>query len=215
MSKNTKKSLIKTEKTTQNKKSNKRSKSKHPYLKKNLNTKARRDYIDNINYINGVISVNDPNVKGIRALNEEELDFLNKFNKEFYGASFSENDNENLHKDVGNSQQIEKVRTKIKKIKSKLKTSISRNKKNTLVKELEFYQDELLSLYPKKKCTDANNSRNRCLLNIGKLTNQVKLIPWNARHQDKFDEMIDQDSYFNEKVFYDIDKEDKKDLESD
>jgi len=43
---------------------------------------------------------------------------------------------------------------------------------------------ELCDVYPQKNCTDANNDRNRCLLNYGKSTNEVKLIPWESLDQN-------------------------------
>jgi len=57
---------------------------KYPYLQKNLNTKRRQDYLDNIFYVDGVKSVDRTQKEdGIRALNADEKEWLNRFNKEF------------------------------------------------------------------------------------------------------------------------------------
>ena len=64
---------------------NKRSRIKHPYLHPGMNIRKRKEYMDNIEYVNGV--KNNKGEEVIRKMNEEEKEWLNQFNKEFYGAS--------------------------------------------------------------------------------------------------------------------------------
>lgn len=67
------------------KKKTKRSKAKYPALKKDLNLRSRRDYIEP-EYINGVYDENGRQV--IRALTAEEKEWLNKFYEETVVTSF-------------------------------------------------------------------------------------------------------------------------------
>lgn len=64
---------------------NKRSKVKHPYLHPGMNPVKRKAYMDNIEYVRGTKNMHGETV--IRALDESEKDWLNQFNKEYYGAS--------------------------------------------------------------------------------------------------------------------------------
>jgi hypothetical protein len=73
-------------------------------LKKNKNLKLRQDYIDT-HYIDGMRSITGKG-KGIRALTEEEKDWLNKFYGEYTNASVNHesyddqlHDNEDLVRD--------------------------------------------------------------------------------------------------------------------
>jgi hypothetical protein len=73
-------------------------------LNKRKNLKLRQDYMDTF-FINGVTSVTGEG-KGIRALTEEEKDWLNNFYGEYYNASVNHrsyeeqlHDNEELVKD--------------------------------------------------------------------------------------------------------------------
>jgi hypothetical protein len=69
------------------KKQSKRSKSRWPNLDKSLNIKARRDYIEAY-YVNGVKDQNGKEV--MRALTDEEKDWLNQFYKEEINANLSD-----------------------------------------------------------------------------------------------------------------------------
>jgi len=173
-------------KKKESKKRNKRENKKYPYLDKSYNLKSRQDYMDNTYYVNGI--KNSKGKKVIRELNEEEKEFLNKFNAEYYGASFDKDDEKNLHKYKAEKKDLKKVREYIKELKSKIK-ELEKSGKNTeklraLYKEVEATREQLTELNPKLKCTDANNLRNNCLLNIGKATNEIKFIPWDELDQD-------------------------------
>jgi hypothetical protein len=82
-------------------------------------------------YTDGVTSVTGIG-EGIRALNEEEMEWLNKFEGEYTNASVSQSDPARLEKQLHNTKELA------------------------------------------KDCTDRNNSRNRCLLNVAKSTNNLK-----------------------------------------
>lgn len=86
--------------------------------------------------MNGVKSITGSGESGIRELNEEELEWLNKFEGEYTNASVSQSDPERLKNQLHNTKELA------------------------------------------KDCTDRNNQRNRCLLNITKSTNQLKFRNW-------------------------------------
>ena len=155
-----------------------------PNLVKSSNTKLRQDYLDNIHYVDGV-KHRDEQV--MRPLNNEEKAWLDKFNSEFYGASFSKDDSENLHQNKVDDVTLYNLRNDL----SILRKDAARADKDgdvelakELYLELEEQVEYLKEVYPKKKCTDANNSRNRCLLNVGKATNEVKFIAWESLNQN-------------------------------
>lgn len=68
------------------KKQTRRSKSKYPALEPKYNLKSRTDLIE---------------VDYLHKLNEEEKAWLDKFNTEYVTASFSEDDEDNLHSQLG------------------------------------------------------------------------------------------------------------------
>lgn len=72
-------------------KKSKRTNAKYPALNKSLNTKFRRHYIEP-DYINGVYDENGAQV--IRPLNEEEIEWLNKFYSEVIVTSFNNDDDD-------------------------------------------------------------------------------------------------------------------------
>jgi len=167
-----------------------RNNSKYPYLKKNLNTKRRQDYLDNIFYVEGVKSVDRTQKEdGIRALNDDEKEWLNTFNKEFYGASFEKDDTLNLHKKKASDGEIQALRDYITSLRDTVRDEKDSDVARELYEEIEMKVEELCEMYPQKSCTDANNARNRCLLNYGKATNEVKLIPWESLDQSTIGEI--------------------------
>ena len=166
-----------------------REESEFPYLNRKLNIKRRRDYLDNIYYINGVSSTDKTSKElGIRGLNSDEKKWLNQFNKEFYGASFDSDDSLNLHKNKGTDEEIKALRSYISDLKAEARSEAKDNKDPEkladLYEQIEMNTELLCELYPKKTCTDGNNARNRCLLNKGKATNEVKFIPWESLDQN-------------------------------
>jgi len=162
-------------------KKTRRDSSKYPYLEKKLSTRVRHDYLDNVDCIDGVYD-NKGNLV-IRPYTEEELEFLNQFNKEYYNAEFDEDDTKNLHKTLIDGKTLGNIRNDISKIRKELNTPSNNNGKGSKesiknkqirMSELRAELNELIEyltfVYPKKLCTDNNNSINRCLLNVGHAT---------------------------------------------
>lgn len=147
--------------------------------------------MDNVHYVNGIKNAKGKTV--IRPLNEAEKDFLNKFNAEYYGASFDKDDSKNLHKHKVDKQTINNVRKNIRDIKAKIKeyekTEADVEVLRVLYKEAELLRETLLDMNPKLRCTDANNQRNSCIVNIGKATNELKFIAWDDVEQDILGEL--------------------------
>ena len=146
--------------------------------------------MDNIHYIDGVKSVDKYQKEdGIRAMNDGEKEWLNQFNKEFYGASFEEDDNLNLHKKKASDAEIQALRDYITSLRDAVRDEKDSEEAGRLYEEIEANVELLCELYPRKLCTDANNARNRCLLNKGKATNEIKFIPWESLDQNVIGEL--------------------------
>ena len=134
-------------------------------------------------YVDGVKNKKDGE-HVIRPLNEEEKEWLNKFNGEYYGASFDKNDDNNLHANRADDVTIYNVREDISRLRKLAAKESDSDIAREYYEELEEQIEYLKEIYPKKKCQDDNNSRNRCLLNTGKATNNVKFIPWETMDQN-------------------------------
>lgn len=166
--------MHKNSKTNSVKKDSLRKKNQYPYLKKDLNTKRRQDYLDNTEYIDGVKDVKGNMV--IRGLTDDEKSFLNQFNKEYYGASFEKDDNLNLFKNKVDDNTIKRVKKDLSTVRNTLKTTTSNQKILSYTEEIKEIIEHLEEIYPKKTLTDANNARNRCLINYGRASNQFDIV---------------------------------------
>lgn len=144
----------------------KRSKMKYPYLNKSVNLKIRSDYIEP-GYVNGVRSV-DGSGEGIRPLNEEELEWLNKFYSEYVGASVSSKDEERLEKQLHNTPELAKDCTdknnarnrclyNRSKITDKLKLRSWKEFDQNTMRVLGNYDLELLNLYSSGVLNEVGN----------------------------------------------------------
>ena len=151
----------KTIKLKEKKKKTRRQKAKYPALNKSLNLKLRKDYIEP-DYVGGV--KNDQGELVIRALNDEEKQFLNDFYEESVGANF-------LHDD-----ELKDINDEIKALKAQLKDT--ENPDIEIQERLDYYsmllydrRDEVL-IYPDeddhRKIYGENNARNRCIFNRSK-----------------------------------------------
>lgn len=155
-----------------------------------MNTKRRQDYMDYVHYIDGVKSVDPSNKEpGIRAMNESEKEWLNQFGKEFYGDDFEDDDPFRLHEQKASDEEIQALRDYISELRAEVRYEKDRDRRIELYEEIELKVEELCELYPRKKCSDANNSRNRDILNLGKASNKLKLIPWETLDQNTLGQM--------------------------
>lgn len=154
-------------------KKTRRDNSKYPNLDIELNTKRRRYYMDNVEYVDGVLD-QDGNYS-IRPLTDEEKEFLNKFNGEYYNAEFDSNDANNLHKTKVDTTVIANIRESLSKLRAKTKRETCPVTLKSLYNEIEELTEYLQEVYPRKGCTDANNARNRCLVNKARVDNSYKL----------------------------------------
>jgi len=112
--------------------------------------------------------------EGIRALNDDEKAWLDKFYGEYVNNSFKK-DGTDLHShDEDRQDYIDSIRLRIADYRAMIK-------KNNMVKEdwIEYndLKDELFEVDLLKNCSDRNNQRNRCLYNEtkkrGKLTRRT------------------------------------------
>lgn len=172
------------------------------------NTKRRRDYLDNIYYVNGVKSIDKGQKElGMRAMTTEEKEWLNRFNKEYYCAEFEDDDSLNLHQMKAPKEEIQALRDYISELRTEAREEKDRDRARDIYEEIEAQVEMLCSLYPRKELYDANNSRNRDLINLGKATNQVKFIPWELLDQNLIGELDVEILY----VLNDIESEDDED----
>lgn len=159
-----------------------RSTKKYPNLEKKMHTKRRQDYVDSIYYVNGVKDKAGNEL--IRALNDDEKEWMDKFVKEYYCASFDPNDENNLHQKKVDDMTIYNIREKLSELRASQYKTKCPEELAAIYNEIEELDEYLSEVYPQKKCTDDNNSRNADLLNLGKATNQVKFIPWETLDQN-------------------------------
>lgn len=137
----------------------------------------RQEYME-VDYVDGVRNKDGELV--IRALNDEERDFLNKFNEEVVGANF-------IH-----DSQLRGIYEKQKVFRNK--DELTEDDEREIIRlQLEYCAraDEAL-LYPnhedQKKLYGENNARNRCLINRSKATGSLSEL--NDSTYDEFHENV-------------------------
>jgi predicted RNase H-like nuclease (RuvC/YqgF family) len=162
----------------------KRDKQKYPNLKKNLNIKARRDYIDTF-YVDGITDSKGNEI--MRALNEEEKQWLDDFYAGHVNASFVEKNSafELLEEEdrVALRQEIKTLKKASEELQRRINELVIECNELQEQREVINAQIEELSLQDQKKRSyDANNARNRCLYNQAKKTG--KLIKLNYKDYD-------------------------------
>ncbi len=148
--------------------------------------KKRRDYLDNTYYVDGV-----KNKEGeylMQPLDDDAKEWLNQFNAEYYGASFKEDDSRNLHQTKVDDVTIYNIRQELSELRKKQYKTKDVEELKGIYADIEDIEAYLVEVYPKKACQDANNERNRCILNHGKATNKVKLVPWETLDQNMMGE---------------------------
>jgi len=168
------------------KKKSRRDKQEYPALDPNYNLKLRRDYIDNRYYVNGV-KQNGETV--MPALDKDAKKYLNDFNREYYNASFkTPYDYDNIHICKVDKEDILDIKSQIRDVKA-LRKKIFNKSPNTTTEEdreaarhynklIEDMEDFLDEVHPRRSVENANNDRNRDLLNRSKASNMYDLVSW-------------------------------------
>jgi hypothetical protein len=144
---------------------------------KRTRVKARTDYLV-CPYINGVVSANGDLV--IRPLNEEELDFLNKFQSELVHANTKFDEKDTVHP-FKTKEDSDKLKAKRRSIKKEINNKISKiiklkqrvSKLMDRVEILRSQYDEVIAKDFRKLINDENNSRNACIYNKLKSKNSL------------------------------------------
>ena len=177
------------------KKKTRREKSKYPNLQPGLNLKIRKDYIE-ADYINGVKNENGETV--IRALNDEEKEFLDQFYKEYINTNGL------------NPQDTKEFRDFRKEIKKEIKECTCSEKLKFLEEELRRCEEIIEEIREENDVMfsgnedvrglyEANNSRNRDLYNHRKVRGM--LIDLDVESYDKFvSDLIDKSGHDYENV---------------
>lgn len=160
-----------------------RSRQKYPNLNPKYNLKLRRDYI-NTHYVNGVKSVTGKG-EGIRGLNDEEKEWLNKFYGEYVNASFGdevlmETPEENYDK----MAELEAERDYLLEEIESMDPIRMMDERNELARRVVDIKDQVRNLDYRTDSYSRNNARNRCLLNKGKATNEVEFRSWEEFDQN-------------------------------
>ena len=128
-------------------------------------------------------------------LDEEAKQFLNDFNKEFYNASFeTPYDYDNIHTCKVDKDTILDIKAQIRDVKALRKRIFNKSPNtttnedrelaaiyNTKIEEMEAFLDEV---HPRRSSENANNARNRDLLNIAKASNIYDLVSWEELTDD-------------------------------
>lgn len=194
------------------KKNSRRDKQEFPNLDVSYNLKARRDYLDNRYYINGV-KQNGELV--MSPLKKEIKQYLNDFNKEYYNASFDSKYNyDKIHICQVDEATIMDIKAQIRDIKL-LRKRIFNKSPNTTTDEdrkiangyndqIEEMEEFLNKIHPRREVEHANNKRNYDLLNMAKASNEYDLVSW----EDLKEETISEEDIDSDYVYFDR-KEDK------
>jgi len=176
------------------KKKSKRDKQEFPNLDVNYNLKARRDYMDNRHYINGV---KHNGITVMPKLDQEAKQFINDFNKEYYVDDFGEGkawSYDGIHKLLVDKETVDDLKGQIKELKKK-RTKIFNKSPNTTTDEdrvtanrynaqIEEIEQFIYKVHPRRECDDLNNARNADLLNMAKASNKYDLVSWDILNDD-------------------------------
>lgn len=164
------------------KKKNRRNLKKYPALEQRYNLKLRQDYMDNIDYLDGV------EYKGrmvIPPLSEEAKQYLNDFNEEYYNASFeSKFDYDNIHKCEIDNETVQDIKAQIREIKllrkrifgksAKKTTEEDREQARMYTEQIEAMEKFIDTMHPRRTAERANNRRNDDIINISKATGHIE-----------------------------------------
>ena len=161
----------------------KRDKVKHPYLKHAMNIKSRKDFIE-ADYVDGVKGIDGG--YGIRPLNEEEKDWLNKYYKEVINTNGLQ---DGVPKELlALNRKLRKAYTKAKNDKNQPVMDVLKRSIEICEQDIEECRENAGALYP--SCEDVrdlyreNNHRNRCIYNQRKARGM--LLELDVQEYDKY-----------------------------
>lgn len=164
---------------------------------KQKSTYEKRKEILDTPYKNGVKSVTGEGL-GIRAMTQDEIDFINQFNKEFGCANISY-DKPGLHEELmeKNTPKIDSIKEEIKELKDELgkirymksgpplKTMRKTELKREINRKIKDLEDELLEVDVIKSIRHDNYTRSCDPLNYHKShINIVDMVPPTFRSND-------------------------------
>jgi len=152
-----------------------RSEIENPGLEKKWTLPIRQDYFE-VDYVDGV--VNDSGDLVIRPLNQEEKNWLNKFQEEYVNANM-------LH-----DKELYKIHRKIKELEKIEKPTDQQLEDHMYLKFLYIDRANETQLHKgvknQKKISDANNFRNSCIYNRAKTSGKL---------MEYITEIYDEDNY--------------------
>ena len=138
-------------------------------------------------------SITGDGSEGIRALNEEELDWLNKFYGEYINNSFKRDGTDLMTQSEEELEYIQGLRDQISEYRLQVKS-------NKMSKEDWFeynrLKDELFEVDNFKNCSDRNNQRNRCLYNETKKRGKMTKRTMAELDQNTIEKLGDSDMEF-------------------
>jgi hypothetical protein len=129
-------------------------------LKRNLNLKSRRYYIE-AEYANGVYDESGAQV--MRPLSSDEKKWLNEFYGEYVNASLPEGNS--MHERATNKARVRGLNAKLNGLRDKYQDSTSEERVG-ITREIVETKDDLHYADLKKNVYGANNARNRDLYNV-------------------------------------------------
>jgi len=148
---------------------------KYPNLDPDYNLKSRRDYMDNHYYV--------------KKLKDSDKAFLDKFNKEYYNASFSERyEYDDIHVCLVDEDTVKSVKKAIRLLKERREKIYTKSPNKTTDEdrevakainlEIEEMENWLDRVHPRRERERANYARNTDLLNMSKASNMFDLVSW-------------------------------------
>ena len=157
-------------------------KKKRSNLKPSDNTKVRQIYMDNHHYVS--------------KLTDEAKEFLEKFNGEYYGASFSDAwEYDEVHQIRVDKETVEDIKNQIKahikafnKICSKspnTTTEDDREEARRLQEQIENMEAFLNEVHPRRELEQANYRRMTDIMNHARVSNEFKVASWEELREDE------------------------------
>lgn len=138
--------------------------------------KARQPFVDTF-YTNGVASIVDPSKEGIRALTEDEKQWLDTFYRQDLIASWKEEE-EHVVDEVllaSKHEELKEVQALIKK-KNPRRKNLTEDEMEQMRMIYDMYyllKEDIRKLDRKKDSFDRNNERNRCMYNMARKTGKM------------------------------------------